>query len=101
MLYFLIGFMGAGKTTLGKRLARQAALPFIDLDVYIETNSGKSISALFAAIGETAFRALEREALERLTATHEAQSAIISCGGGTPCFNDNMAWMNDHGTTIY
>lgn len=95
---FLIGYMGAGKTTVGKELARQMGLSFIDLDCYIETRYHKTVRQLFSEKGEAAFREIERRLL-REVATFE--NTVISTGGGAPCFFDNMEFMNQAGTTIY
>ena len=95
---FLIGYMGAGKTTVGRRLAKSLALTFIDLDAYIEGRYRKRVSELFLEKGEEAFRRIEREML-REVATFE--DAVISTGGGAPCFFDNMEVMNRAGTTVY
>jgi shikimate kinase len=98
---FLIGFMGAGKTTLGRAAAAQLGWPFYDLDEYIEARTGRSISALFGERGEAAFRQLEREALEELTLSLPAPG-ILSLGGGAPCyFPDIMAWLGARGRTVY
>ena len=98
MRFYLIGFMGSGKTTLGKRLATMLNMPLIDLDAEIVENAHQTIPEIFEIYGESYFRDLERETLEK---TKHIPSAIISCGGGTPCFNENMDWMNKHGFTIF
>src|SRR2546428_7536306 len=98
MKIFLIGFMGAGKTTFGKRLAKRLAYPFLDLDHLIEENTGGSVAEYFAIHGEDSFRLLEKETLQQ---TNFPENAVISTGGGAPCFFDNMDWMNAHGKTIY
>lgn len=95
---FLIGFMGSGKTTIGRMLSRSTELPFVDLDQMIESKQGKTISALFEEVGEPAFRELERQTL--LDCEHEKPS-IISTGGGVPCYFDNMDVMKLQGITIY
>ncbi|MDE7136578.1 MAG: shikimate kinase [Muribaculaceae bacterium] len=96
---FLIGYMGSGKTTLGRAVAgRRAAIDFIDLDDYIEASQGKSISRIFAERGEKGFRDIEREALRHLV--EQPGDALIACGGGTPCHFDNMDYMNVRGTTV-
>lgn len=95
---FLIGFMGSGKTHWGKILAERLGAPFLDLDDFIEKNEGKTISEIFAGSGENGFRILERENLLRLAAL---PPAVVATGGGTPCFFNNMRWMQEHGTTIY
>ena len=95
---FLIGFMGAGKSYWGARLAAAKGLPFLDLDDLIVAQEKCSIAQLFSEIGESGFRALERAVLQKL-ANHAP--AVVATGGGTPCFFDNMEWMNAHGTTLY
>ena len=90
--------MGAGKTTLGKVLARELNLEFIDLDWYIENRFHQSISQLFAARGEEGFRTIERNMLHEVA---EFENVVISSGGGTPCFFDNMEYMNRQGVTVY
>jgi len=95
---FLIGYMGAGKTTLGKTLARECGLTFVDLDWYIEERRHKTISELFAEKGEEGFRELERQMLHEASAFEDV---IISTGGGTPCFFDNMEFMNANGITVF
>lgn len=95
---FFVGYMGSGKTTVGKLLAKSLSLEFIDLDAYIENKHRKSIPALFSDKGEEEFRKIEREALQEV-ATFE--DVVISTGGGAPCFFDNMEVMNRAGTTIY
>lgn len=95
---FLTGYMGAGKTTLGKALAHRLHLPFIDLDSYIEERMHKRVSTLFAERGEDGFRELERKMLHEVG---EFEDVIISTGGGAPCFFDNMEYMNRQGTTVF
>jgi len=95
---FLIGFMGCGKTTLGKKIARKSGIPFIDLDQKIVEQTGMSIADYFALNGEDSFRETETNSLRSIS---KNQATIISTGGGTPCFNDNMQWMNETGTTVY
>ena len=95
---FLTGYMGAGKTTLGKAFARELNVPFIDLDWYIEERFHKSIRELFVERGEASFRELERNMLHEVS---EFEDVIISTGGGTPCFFDNMEYMNGCGKTVF
>ena len=95
---FLIGYMGAGKTTLGKALAKTMNLQFIDLDDFIVARYHKTIKEIFAQEGEDGFRKIERRALEEV-ATYE--DVIISLGGGTPCFFDNMELVRQSGRSIY
>lgn len=95
---YLIGYMGAGKTTLGRMLSDAMELTFIDLDTYIENRYRKSISEIFAEKGEVEFRKIEQAML------HEVglfEQVIIATGGGAPCFFDNMDFMNETGLTVY
>lgn len=94
----ITGYMGAGKTTVGKALSRELGLPFYDLDRYIETRMHKSIPEIFAERGEDGFRKIEHNMLHEVA---EFEDVIISCGGGTPCFFDNMDYMNENGDTVY
>ncbi len=94
----LIGYMGAGKTTLGRALAAKLGITFIDLDNYIEQRFRKNISQIFAEKGEEGFRDIERRMLHEVA---EFEDVIISTGGGTPCFFDNIEFMNSKGITVY
>jgi shikimate kinase len=95
---FLTGFMGSGKSYWSRRLAAELSMPLIEMDDVIEEKAGRSIVDIFEGLGETFFRVLEREILQNI----EYQPfSIVSTGGGTPCFFDNMAWMNAHGKTIF
>lgn len=94
---FLIGYMGSGKSTLGKALAARCDIRFIDLDDYIEAKAGKKIREIFADEGENAFRHMERECLIE---TSREENVLVACGGGTPCFGDNMELMNGCGMTV-
>ncbi|MCU0429396.1 MAG: shikimate kinase [Cytophagaceae bacterium] len=98
MHIFLIGLPGSGKTTLGKQLALELKLPFIDTDKRIEQTQGKSIERIFAEDGEPAFRQLEHNTL--LTISKE-DSSVISLGGGTPCFLNNMELIKSSGQSIF
>ncbi|MDR3269511.1 MAG: shikimate kinase [Tannerella sp.] len=95
---FLIGYMGAGKTTIGEKLSVQMGLSFIDLDHFIEKRYHKTIRQIFEEKGEESFRETEKKALREVA---EFEDAVISTGGGTPCFHENMAFMNSAGTTVY
>jgi shikimate kinase len=99
MIIFLVGFMGSGKTTAGKRLASSMNINFIDLDTYIEEQEKMTISTIFKDYGETHFRVLEHTHLKSLI--NLEHDIIISTGGGTPCYHDNMKLMNNIGLTIY
>ena len=94
----IIGYMGAGKTTVGKVLAKELGLQFYDLDWYIEGRMHKTVSQIFAERGEEGFRDVERNMLREVA---EFENVVISCGGGTPCFFDNMDYMNLQGDTVY
>lgn len=95
---FLIGYMGCGKTTLGRALEQIADVRFVDLDEYIEKVHGATIGEIFSQVGEAAFRDVEREALHEVA---RLDNIIIACGGGTPCFFDNMDFMNAVGQTVW
>ncbi len=95
---FLVGFMGSGKTTWGRKLANRTARPFIDLDEAIVSVAGMPIADYFARHGEAAFRELESRTLKSLPLE---TAPIVSTGGGTPCYFDNMSWMNGKGVTVY
>ena len=95
---FLTGYMGAGKTTLGKAFARKMNVPFVDLDWYIEERFHKTVGELFTERGETGFRELERNMLHEVA---EFENVVISTGGGAPCFFDNMEFMNRVGKTVF
>lgn len=98
MRYFLIGYMGSGKTYWAKQWSAAYGLKCFDLDAEIEQRQGKSINLIFKEEGEDAFRKIEKEVLK--TFLH-LDNFIMSCGGGTPCFHNNMHRMNEHGVTIY
>jgi shikimate kinase len=98
MRIYLIGYMGCGKSTLGKRLAKHLNLQFVDMDHYIEMRNHKTVPQIFAEEGETEFRKKERKALEELA---DFSDIVIATGGGAPCFFDNIELMNNTGTTIY
>ena len=93
-----MGFMGAGKTTLGKALAKDLDVSFIDLDQYIERRYMKSVSQIFATRGEQGFREIESRMLREVG---EFDDVIVSCGGSTPLIGDNMEYMLQHGQTVY
>lgn len=95
---FLIGYMGAGKTTLGKLLAKYQKLEFVDLDHYIESRYQKTIPQIFSEQGEDEFRSIEKDMLHEVGSF---ENIIISTGGGVPCFFDNMDYMCNQGITIY
>ncbi|CAN5200500.1 shikimate kinase [soil metagenome] len=95
---YLLGLMGSGKSRLGKELAKKLMLPFIDLDRYIEEQEGKSINDIFQTEGEDDFRKLEHHYLMEVAAL---PAAVVSLGGGTPCFFDNMEIIKQTGRSLY
>lgn len=95
---FIIGFMTAGKTREGKRLAKLMNMKFIDLDRLIVEKEKKAIAEIFSEKGEEYFREVESMALQSLNTN---ENLIVSCGGGTPCFHENMSWMLQHGTVVW
>jgi shikimate kinase len=90
--------MGVGKTTIGRALAKSLNLKFYDLDWYIESRRHKTVKQLFDENGEEGFREIERNMLHEVA---EFEDVVVSCGGGTPCFFDNMDYMNRQGETLY
>jgi shikimate kinase len=97
-LVYIIGFMGSGKSTAGKRLASSLGWSFIDLDRKIEERAGKTIPQIFSLDGEDHFRAVEADVLKSMGSLFET---VISTGGGTPCHGDNMEYMLNTGLTVY
>jgi len=98
MRIYLIGYMGSGKSTLGRKLSEFVNLQFVDMDHYIEERNYKTIPQIFSEEGEVEFRKKERKALEELS---EFTDIVIATGGGAPCFFDNVNLMNKTGKTIY
>lgn len=94
----IIGYMGSGKTTVGKSLAKDTGMPFYDLDWYIEGRMHRTIKQIFDERGEEGFRRLESTMLHEVA---EFENVIISCGGGTPCFYDNMDYINQQGESVF
>jgi shikimate kinase len=99
MKIFLIGYMGSGKSTLGPKLARALAIPFMDLDKLIEEHVGMTIAQYFEQHDESSFRNVEADLLRSITEKND--SFLMSTGGGVPVFHNNMEFMNEHGTTVY
>jgi shikimate kinase len=95
---YLIGYMCSGKTTIAKKLSKEYNIPYVDLDKYIEEKYSMSINKIFEIFGEDYFRKIESSALKEISTN---KNIIISTGGGTPCYFDNMKYMNNTGTTIY
>ncbi|HET6990728.1 MAG TPA: shikimate kinase [Bacteroidia bacterium] len=98
MRIFLVGYMGSGKSSMGAALAKELGLNFFDLDKAIEKKAGKDVAAIFASEGEKVFRELEKNCLTELLLEDDY---VMACGGGTPCFSDNMEKMNEAGVCIY
>ncbi len=94
----LIGYMGAGKTTVGKALAKALGVTFYDLDWYIETRMHRTVKQIFDQEGEEGFRRIEHNMLHEVA---EFENVVLSCGGGTPCFFDNIDYMNRQGQVVY
>lgn len=95
---YLIGFMGCGKTTFGRKLARRLDYDFIDLDLLVESMEKLNIAELFTQKGEAYFRQIEADVLR---STILMKKTVISCGGGTPCYHDNMEWILERGLSVY
>jgi shikimate kinase len=99
MKIFLIGFMGSGKTYWGRQLSHKLQIPFFDLDEKIVEQEGKSINGIFASEGEEYFRQLEKELMHIITESHE--TFVMACGGGTPCYFNNIEYMNESGMAVW
>jgi shikimate kinase len=112
MIVFLLGFMGAGKSHLGRQLAIETGSEYIDLDNLVVEQTGMTINQVFEEHGEGYFRELETKILHKISTELNSKEInadslkkekyyFIGCGGGTPCFNNNMEWMNNHGLTVW
>lgn len=99
MKIYLIGFMGAGKTHWGRLLSQKLSIPFFDLDEQVTEHAGKTITEIFATEGEEQFRIQEKEALHIITESHN--SLVMACGGGTPCYFNNIDYMKQSGAVIW
>lgn len=95
---YLLGFMGSGKSFVGQQLATVLDIEFVDLDDYIEQAENQTIASIFEQKGEAYFRNTESQMLKK---TANFNNTIIATGGGTPCFFDNIDWMNEHGKTVF
>lgn len=98
MRIYLIGYMGSGKSILGRELALKLNFDFVDLDQLIEMKRNQTINTIFEKHGEATFRDIEKEALH---STINLKNTVIATGGGAPCFSDNMKWMNENGLTVF
>ncbi|MDT8401890.1 MAG: shikimate kinase [Bacteroidales bacterium] len=98
MIVYLIGFMGSGKSTFGRRMASRAGWEFADLDLLIENTEGRSVEDIFRDPGEEYFRDIEARTLRQIPLDN---NMVIACGGGTPSYRDNMEYMNSKGVTVY
>jgi len=96
---FLVGYMGCGKSTLARKIARRLGVEAVDTDRAVEEREGATVADIFRYEGEERFREVEREVLERLIA--DPATRVVSTGGGLPLWRDNMARMNEAGTTVY
>jgi shikimate kinase len=99
MKIFLIGFMGSGKTHWGRLLSQKLGIPFFDLDEQVTEHAGKSIVEIFAEEGEEHFRLQEKEVLHIITESHDG--FVMACGGGSPCYFNNIEYMNESGTSVW
>ncbi len=99
MRIYLIGFMGSGKTHWGRLLSEKLGIRFFDLDEQVTEHAGKSIPEIFSSEGEENFRMIEKEVLHILTESHD--SFVMACGGGSPCYFNNIEYMNQSGTTVW
>ncbi len=95
---YLVGYMGAGKSTVGRKLAERLNMEFIDTDIFLENRFRRRIVDMFAEVGEQSFRKRERYAIEDLSGM---ENAVIATGGGLPCHSDNMSLLLDTGLVIY
>lgn len=98
---FLIGFMAAGKSTVGRALADRLGFDLVDTDIVIEERMCKPLAEVVATRGEELFRSSESALLDEIIASDSSVNTVVACGGGMPCFGDNMAKMLTHGTVIY
>jgi shikimate kinase len=98
MRVFLIGFMGSGKTIIGKKLANKLQMRFVDMDNLIEETYKKTVSEIFLAVGEDSFRKIEHILLKELVSE---DGFVLSTGGGVPCYHNNIDLINNNGKSVY
>ncbi|MDB4108603.1 shikimate kinase [bacterium] len=98
MIVVLLGYMGSGKSTIGRLLAKKLEFKFLDLDEYIEQNEKVSVAELFNSKGEIYFRSIEAKAVKQLC--NDSDSLVLALGGGTPCFGDTMSFLNEHSNVM-
>lgn len=99
MKIFLVGFMGSGKSHWGRLLSEKLGIRFFDLDEQVVEHAGKPIVEIFDTAGEEQFRLIEKDVLHIITESHD--SFVMACGGGTPCYFNNIEFMNRSGTTVW
>ena len=99
MKIFIVGYMGSGKTQTGYYISKKLEYNYIDTDAFIEKKYGEKILQIFKTKGEDFFRKIEAESLRYISSNN--QNIVISTGGGTPCFYNNMKYMNQKGITVY
>lgn len=99
MIYYLVGYMGCGKSTIAKEIGIKYNVKVIDTDNEIEKLLGMSIKEIFDEYGEDYFRTIESQVLKQITENND--NCIVSCGGGLPCFNNNMEYINKNGISVY
>ena len=99
MKIFLIGFMGSGKTYWGLQLSKKLNIPFFDLDEQVINTEGRSINEIFENYGEEYFRLKEKGMLHIITEGNA--SFVMACGGGSPCYFNNIEYMDQSGTTVW
>ena len=99
MIYYLVGYMCCGKSTIAKEIGNKYNVKVIDIDDEIEKLLGISIKEVFDIYGEDYFRTIETQVLKQITENND--NCVVSCGGGLPCFNNNMEYINTHGVSVY
>jgi len=99
MKIFLIGFMGSGKSHWGRLLSEKLGIRFFDLDEQVTEHAGRSIPEIFDREGEEQFRLMEKDVLHIIAESHD--SFVMACGGGTPCYFNNIEYMNQGGISVW